>query len=129
MKEVAQDVQKALRSFEFEPASFEGLKGTIADNITQRQHRITEIEHQLADAFKTATEIATERLKLEILADHYHNFLVRKQTQSTAPATDSTIFFEGWVKKKDYPQLVKLLEPFDGADIAPIEPPRGKKSR
>jgi V/A-type H+-transporting ATPase subunit I len=122
MKEVAQDVQKALRSCEFEPASFEGLKGTVADNIAQRQGRIAEIERELANAYKTATEIAAERLKLEILADHYHNFMLRKQTQSMAPATDSTIFFEGWVKKKDYPQLVKLLEPFDGADIAPIEP-------
>lgn len=122
MKEVAHDVQKALRSCEFEPASFEGLKGTVADNITQRQGRITEIERELANAFKTAAEIAAERLKLEILADHYQNFMLRKQTQSMAPATDSTIFFEGWVKKKDYPQLVKLLEPFDGADIAPIEP-------
>lgn len=122
MKDVAGDVQKTLRSCEFEPASFEGLKGTVADNITQRQGRVTEIERELATAYKTATEIAAERLKLEILADHYHNFMLRKQTQSMAPATDSTIFFEGWVKKKDYPQLVKMLEPFDGADIAPIEP-------
>ncbi len=122
MKDVAQDVQKALRSSDFEPVSFEGLKGTVADNITQRQGRVAEIERELANAFQTATEIATERLKLVILADHYHNFLIRKQTQSTAPATHSTIFLEGWVKKEDYPHLVKLLEAFDGADIAPVEP-------
>ncbi|MEN6307958.1 MAG: V-type ATP synthase subunit I [Anaerohalosphaeraceae bacterium] len=127
MKEVAQDVQKTLRSCEFEPASFEGLKGTIADNIAERESKIAEIERELTTANQTAAEIAAERLKLEILADHYHNFLIRKQTQSTAPATDSTIFFEGWIKKKDYPHLVKLLEPFDGTDVAIIEPAEGEE--
>ena len=122
MKESAQDVQKTLRSFEFEPVSFENIRDTISTNLVQRENRLAEINAELADVFKTAGDISKQRLKLEILADHYQNFLVRRQTQALAPATDTTLFLEGWVKKKDYSHLAKMLESFDGADVAPIEP-------
>jgi V/A-type H+-transporting ATPase subunit I len=122
MKESAQEVQKTLRSFEFEPVSFENIKGTISENLAQRQNRLTEIDAELANNFKSAEEISTQRLKLEILADHYQNFLTRRLTQANVPATETTLFLEGWVKKKNYPRLVKLLEAFDGADVAPMEP-------
>ena len=39
-----------------------------------------------------------------------------------APATEHAIFLEGWVKKKDYQTLKKLVARFNACDISPIEP-------
>ena len=36
--------------------------------------------------------------------------------------TDHAVFLEGWVKKKDYQGLEKLVTQFDACDMAPIEP-------
>jgi V/A-type H+-transporting ATPase subunit I len=127
MKESAPDIQKTLRSFEFEAAGFEGIKGTVVENLSQRQNELAEIDAKLKEMFKTAGQLAGEKLKLEILADHYHNFLVRKQTQATAPATETTLFLESWVRKKDYPRLIKIVESFDGANAVSIEPAEGEE--
>lgn len=127
MKESAQEIQKILRSFEFEAVGFEWLKGTAAENLSQRQNDLAQIDTKLKEAFKAAGQLAGEKLKLEILADHYQNVLVRKQTQATAPATETTLFLESWVRRKDYPKLVKILESFDGADVVLIGPAEGEE--
>lgn len=127
MKESAQEIQKILRSFEFEAVGFESLQGTAAENLSQRQNDLSEIDAKLKEAFKTAGQLAGEKLKLEILADHYHNFLIRKQTQATAPATETTLFLESWVRKNDYPKLIKIVESFDGANAVAIEPAEGEE--
>ena len=127
IKESAQDIQKILRLFEFEPVGFEGIEGTVAENLSRRQNRLAEIDAELKKALQSAGQLADERLKLEILSDHCRNLLIRQQTEATAPASQTTVFLEGWVRKKDYPQLAKILESFDGADIAPIEPAEGEE--
>jgi V/A-type H+-transporting ATPase subunit I len=122
MKDSAHEIQKTLRSFEFEAAGFEGIGGTVAENLSRRQNEQTEIAEKLKDVFRMSEQLAGEKLKLEILADHYHNYLARKHTQAIAPATENAIFFEGWIKKKDYPKLVEILKSFDGTDVVTIEP-------
>ncbi|HPO70706.1 MAG TPA: V-type ATP synthase subunit I [Anaerohalosphaeraceae bacterium] len=127
LNEAAADVQKILRSVEFEPVSFEGLSGTAADNIAGIQNRKKEIDSQRAELEKQAAQTAKDRLKLQILYDHTQNLYRRIHTQASAPATDHAIFMEGWVKKKDYPKLEALVGQFDGCDIAPIEPAEGEE--
>jgi V/A-type H+-transporting ATPase subunit I len=128
MKESAHEIQKTLRSFEFEIAGFEGLRGTIARNLTQRQEELTQTGEKLRETLKTAEQLAGKKLDLEILADHYHNFLSRKHTQATAPATENAVFFESWIRKKDYPKLVTILESFDGTDVVTMEPAEGEEA-
>ncbi len=43
-------------------------------------------------------------------------------TESTAPATNHVVFFEGWVMKNDYARLEALVAPFDACAIAPVQP-------
>ncbi len=114
-------VQKILRSMEFEAVSFEGLKGTAAQNLQQRQNELDETKRQLAGSIRTeATELAGQKLKLEILYDHYSNLLNRQQVQANAPATGHAVFLEGWVKAEDYAVLAEIAGRFDGADLAEI---------
>lgn len=122
LDEAASEVQKALRSVDFEAASFEGLSGLVKDNIDRLRSRQEEIEKERAELAEEAKRLAKERLKLQILSDHYENLHSRIHTESTAPATEHAIFLEGWVKKKDYQALEKLVTRYDACDIAPIEP-------
>ena len=122
LNDSASDVQKALRLFEFEAASFEGLSGQIADNIVGIRSRLDAIAKEQAELAKKAAALGKETLKLQILSDHYENLLCRIHAESLAPATDHAIFLEGWVKKKDYEKLEKIVSTFDASDIVPIEP-------
>lgn len=122
LDEAATDVQKVLRSVEFETASFEGLTGLVSDNIARLRSRQEAIQKEQVELAGQAAKLARDRLKLQILSDHYENLLGRINTEANAPATDHAIFLEGWVKKHDYQALEKLVTQFDACDIAPIEP-------
>ncbi|MCI0499164.1 MAG: V-type ATP synthase subunit I [Planctomycetales bacterium] len=122
LNESAPDTHKLLRSFDFETASFEGLSGTVKSNIARIHTRLRAIKNEQANLEKQATHLAKDRLKLQVLFDHSQNLHGRIAAQSSAPATDHAIFLEGWVKKKDYPALEKLVAKFNACDVAPIEP-------
>ena len=70
LNEVAGDVQKALRSAEFEAAAFEGLSGTIGENIARIQSRLKEIRTEQDLLEKQALDLAQNKLNLQILFDH-----------------------------------------------------------
>ena len=70
LDEAAGDVQKALRSVDFESVSFEGLSGLVSGNIVRLQSRQADIKKQQAELKKQAGQLAKDRLKLQILFDH-----------------------------------------------------------
>jgi len=120
--EVAGDVQKALRSVEFEAAAFEGLSGTVGENIAATEQRLAEIQKEQDLLEKQIADLAQNKLNLQILFDHLQNLHGRIHTESHAPATDYAVFLEGWVKKKELPRLEKMVAQFDACDVAAIEP-------
>ena len=120
--ESSAEVQKVLRAAEFEAASFDGLTGTVTENISQIQARLNEIQNEQLALKKNAAELADKKLKLQVLFDHYQNLNGRMTTESTAPATNHVVFFEGWVMKNDYARLESLVAPFDACAVAPVPP-------
>ncbi|MBN2106121.1 MAG: V-type ATP synthase subunit I [Deltaproteobacteria bacterium] len=122
LNEAAGEVQKVLRTSDFEASSFEGLSGRVSEHTARLRSRLAEIEKDLAALDHTAAELAKERFKLQVLADYHENLHRRIHTESTAPATEHTVFLEGWVRQKDYRVLEKLVKRFDACDIAPVEP-------
>ena len=122
LNESAVDVNKALRSVDFEAAALEGLTGTVSENIAKIRARQEQIVAEQRDLQKQAAELAKDRLKLQILFDHHQNLHGRIHTESSAPATDHAVFLEGWVRTRDYDKLEKLVHTFDAADLAKIEP-------
>ncbi|MHC4554046.1 MAG: V-type ATP synthase subunit I [Planctomycetota bacterium] len=123
----AGDVQKALRSVEFEAASFEGLSGAVSENITSVQDRLNEIQKEQVLLLQQISDLAANKLNLQILFDHYQNLHDRINAESSAPATDHVIFLEGWVRRRDYEKLGKLVHEFDAADLAVIEPAKDEE--
>jgi len=122
LKENVGDVQKLLRSVEFEPINFGSWTGTVAKLIKQHTEKLNEVEIQLHSHTNSAVALSKNLLKLEILNDHYSNLLNREQTKDTAPATQRTVLLEGWVKESDYPRLEKIVSGFGASSLTRIEP-------
>jgi V/A-type H+-transporting ATPase subunit I len=122
LKGTVSDVQKLLRSAEFEPVSFENMTGTVTDLIEQHRQKLTGTTNQLQQHYAKVASLSENLLKLQILHDHYCNLLSREQTRTAAPATEQTVILEGWVKKKDYSRLQKTVAALGASSLSKIEP-------
>jgi V/A-type H+-transporting ATPase subunit I len=122
LKENAEEIQKLLRAAEFEPVSFESMRGTVAKLIAEHNEKLRDAQQQSQAQNENAVKLSQNLLNLEILYDHYKNMLEREQTKDTAPATEQTVILEGWVKKNDYPRLEKLVSAFEASSLHKIEP-------
>jgi V/A-type H+-transporting ATPase subunit I len=122
LKEQADEVQKALRSAEFETVNFESMTGTASKLISEHTEKLEQAQSQLKSYTEQAKVLSENMLNLQILYDHYQNLLSREQTRGTAPTTESTVLLEGWIKKKDFARLEKLVADFDASSLTEIEP-------
>ncbi len=122
LKEKEEQVGKLLRSAEFEQAKLAGITGTVADAISENTGKLEKAEEQFAKRQSEAESLTNYLVKLEILYDHYSNLLNREQTRQLAPATQQTIIFEGWVRKKDFSRLEKIVGRFSASSLHRITP-------
>ena len=127
LNENLNDLQKLLRSVDFEAVGFEGMTGTVAELIKQNSEKLDEVENQLKTEQNKALSLSKNLLKLEILHDHYENLLNREQAKGAAPSTEHTVFLEGWVKKSDYARLEKIVSHFGASSLSRIEPAEGEE--
>jgi V/A-type H+-transporting ATPase subunit I len=116
------EVQKSLRSAEFEPVNFESMTGKASDLIREHSKKLEKAQSRLNSYKEQAAALSENLLNLQILFDHYQNLLSREQTRDTAPATESTVLLEGWVKKQDFARLGKLVADFDASSLTKIKP-------
>jgi V/A-type H+-transporting ATPase subunit I len=122
LKEQTDEVQKSLRSAEFEPVNFESMTGTSSELISEHSKKLKNAQSELNNHTEQAAALSENLLNLHILYDHHQNLLSREQTKGTAPATESTVLLEGWVKKRDFSRLQKLVSSFDASNLMEIEP-------
>jgi V/A-type H+-transporting ATPase subunit I len=127
MNESVPEVQKVLRSGDFEAARFEGVAGTVGEFLADCEQQLAEIRTQLNEATVEAARIAKARLKLQILYDHYQNLLEREQTRALSPATENVMLFEGWVRRKDYPQVEEIVRSFSASTVTEVLPGEGEE--
>jgi V/A-type H+/Na+-transporting ATPase subunit I len=117
LKEQQAQVQKILRAGDFEPVSFEGMRGTVAELIEHNQLRLEESERGRQDADHRAGDLASEVLSLQILFDHERNLLGREKIRASSPATEQVVLLEGWVKQSDFLRLQKQIERFSASSV------------
>jgi len=127
MNESVGEVQKVLRSGDFEAARFEGMTGTVSEFLGDCEQRLGEISSQLSESTSSAVEIAKDRLKLQILYDHYQNLLLREQTRALSPATENVMLFEGWVRRKDYGRVEEIVGSFSASTVTEVLPGEGEE--
>ncbi len=127
LNERAEEVQKALRSVEFEAVSFEGMQGTVSELIAEHSQRLSAARQELEQQKAKAVSLSGDLLKLEILDDHYRNVLSRETIRGGAPATGQTVFLEGWVRSEDYGKLQTIVGRFDAASVGQIDVAEGEE--
>jgi len=134
-------VQKLLRGADFETVNFQSIHlsadeklqahqpvtGTVSELIEQHIEKLDQTKAALQAEYEKAASLAENFLQLQILCDHNSNLLDREQTQSTAPATDQTVILEGWVRKKDYEKLEKIVSQFSASTVSQTEPAEGEE--
>ena len=111
------EVQKLLRSVDFEAANFDAMHGTPAELIADYNKKLGEANEQLQNQLETAKYLSENLGRFEILYDHYNNLLTREQTRTQSAATEKVIVFEGWVKKHDYKRLEKIVAGFSASNL------------
>ena len=122
LNENAEAIQKLLRSAEFEPVNFEPMRGTVAKLINEHNEKLQKAQEKSQTQVEDTVKLSENLLNLGILYDHHKNLLEREHTKETAPATEHTVILEGWVKKKDYARLEKLVSHFKASSLHKIEP-------
>jgi len=122
LNENAEAVHKLLRSAEFEPVSFEPMRGTVSNLMNEHSEKLQQAQKQVQTQAEDAAKLSENLLNLGILSDHYKNLLEREQTKDNVPATEHTVILEGWVKKNDYARLEKLVSGFEASSLHKIEP-------
>ncbi|MBN1795486.1 MAG: V-type ATP synthase subunit I [Sedimentisphaerales bacterium] len=126
LKEQKPDIQKLLRSADFEMVNFEGMSGTVAQLSKQDKKELAEKQSALEKEKQKAKDLAKDFLKVQILSDHYSNLLERDTTGNDCPATEQTVIFEGWTRKKDFAKLEKIVSQFDAAQLNEVQPAQGE---
>jgi vacuolar-type H+-ATPase subunit I/STV1 len=126
LREQTEQVQKLLRSYEFEIVSFEPMTGTVAELIREHEQKLVEVRSQLEEHRKSATSLSANLLKLRVLYDHYRNMLEREQKRDHIPATEQTMILEGWCKTQDYFRLEKVVSRFDATSLMKVDPAPGE---
>jgi V/A-type H+-transporting ATPase subunit I len=127
LKEKASEVQKLLRSADFESVSFEDMSGTVSDLISENNKQLQQAQQNLDKLQDKAKKLADDFVKLEILYDHYSNLLNREQTAGDCPATERAVILEGWVRRKNYHQLEQIVAGFEAAQVSQIELSEGEE--
>ncbi|MFA7486345.1 MAG: V-type ATPase 116kDa subunit family protein, partial [Phycisphaerae bacterium] len=128
LRENAGDIQKLLRSVDFEMVSFESMTGTVSHLQQETKTQLEEKNKELEQLKQQAAVLGKEYFKLTAAYDYYVNLLQKEQTHSDCPATEQAVIFEGWAKQKDYNKLVKIVSKFDASEISEIPPAEGEET-
>jgi len=127
LNETVGDVQKALRSGDFKGMSFEGMTGTVASLLENTEEKMALIGVDLGNAREKASEFSKQRLSLQILYDHYQNLLDREHVRAKSPMTEHVVLLEGWVKRKDFGRLKKIVEKFEATSVNKMDIAEGEE--
>ncbi len=123
----ASEVNRIMRSEDFDTVSFVGMKGLVKDLIAENNINLSEVRKQLKEEQGKACDLANKLLELKTLNDHYANLLNREQTKSQISSTEKTVLMEGWIKERDIKKLEKVLSKFEASCYEKIEPAEGEE--
>ena len=126
LKKDAENVENALRSEGFAKPS-QVVRGTPAQAVSKLQE---DIELQKKEIEALEKQIASEsgsREDFKIAADYYRTRAEKYRLLGTIPQSGNAFFLEGWVPKKDAPDIEKILTEQFGAAVSVEEPAEGEE--
>jgi len=127
LNDYASEVNRIMRSADFDNVSFAGMSGLVKDLIVENAEELVEVREQLKEEQAKASELADKLLELKTLCDHYANLLGRERTKSQISSTEQTVLMEGWIKENNIKKLEKVLSKFEASCYEKIEPAEGEE--
>jgi len=109
------------RDFRFEPLLLERGDKTPEELLREYEDELSELRAQKQELEKRARELAREVKSLQ----YYYDFIQTELDKETAKEklfyTEKVFVLHGWVKKRDLPELIKIVQNRKEAHVAEIE--------
>ncbi|HHV60202.1 MAG TPA: V-type ATP synthase subunit I [Clostridiaceae bacterium] len=125
---IEKSVVEILQKYGFSRTAFDGLEGTVSQNIERLKKETEEIQNSREVLANEVKELSSILFDLEILHDWFMMELDREKSYNNLMKTDNSFIFEGWlpselagkVKEKienEFTCLVEISEPEDGEEF------------
>ncbi len=123
-----ENISSLLKEFNFTLFSPPPLKGKPGEILTEISQRLSQIEKEREVLRRKGRELLKERVKLAAVYDHLTNLQERKHIENFFAGTEQTFLLSGWLRKRDFPNLEKVLrQKFPQVELARIKPEEGEK--
>lgn len=122
LKAEAEEILKKLRVIEFSPVSFEGLHGSVTDQLEHLLNSIGETKTQRESVEEKCRDLLKEQLPLMIMHDHLTSIKAKKEVKGNFIRTDKTFVVEGWIPRRDVSALREGLSHIKEVEIRTEEP-------
>ena len=129
-KSEAEQALQALRPVSFSPINFKGMKGTPAENITDLEAQINELETKRLEEGEKIASYAEYWPLLKQSQDRLKQEINKQQVREHFLTDGTVVFLEGWVPAPDVEKLqeeltdytcaIELSDPAEG-DTPPTE--------
>jgi len=122
LKSESEEIFKRLRSCEFSPGSFQGLKGQVTDQLEHLLNAIEETREKREAVEEKCTQLLEERLPIMVMHDHLSDMKAKREVKENFVRTDKSFIIEGWVPRRDEPALKEGLSHIKEVEILTEEP-------
>ncbi len=122
LKSEADNILKELRAIEFSPGSFEGLHGSVWDQLEHLTTSLEETRKARTAVEDKCRELLKEQLPLMIMYDYLTDLKSREDIRGNFVRTDKTFMIEGWIPRRSEPALREGLSHIKETEIMISEP-------
>jgi V/A-type H+-transporting ATPase subunit I len=122
LKLESEELLRELRACEFSPVSFEGLTGSIQDQLKHLETSIEETRKKREKVEERCTELLKELLSLMAMHDHLTNSKGKKEVRENFIRTDTVFVVEGWIPRRNVDVLRQGLSSIKEVEISTEEP-------
>lgn len=118
----AEEILKKLRTVEFMPVSFEGLKGSVLDQLEHLLTTLEKTQKKREAVEEKCTELLKEQLPLMVMHDHLSSIKAKKEVKENFIRTEKSFIVEGWVPRREVAALREGLSHIKEVEITTREP-------
>ncbi|MCK9478820.1 MAG: V-type ATP synthase subunit I [Firmicutes bacterium] len=124
---VSAKIAEELRKYNFSPANFGDIKGTILENIQSVDEKINEIKAEIDDLSKQSVQACANLPDIYGLYDYIYNMQQRRRVLSNFLTTEKAFVVGGWVPARlaekikveienKFTVFIKVSEPEEGEE-------------
>jgi V/A-type H+-transporting ATPase subunit I len=118
----AEEILKKLRTVDFTPVSFEGLTGSVPDQLKHLLTQIETVQKKREAVEEKCTALLKEQLPLMVMHDHLSSAKAKKEVKENFVRTEKSFIVEGWIPRQKVGALREGLSHIKEVEITTREP-------